>query len=1327
MKGFKRILTIILSAIFVLTVALFSVSCYKKELPDITPSDDEIEEPIEIDESNTAFVTAIYKALALGFDANVSIVGLEQTLSAKVIFANSDHGVDVFLTTDIKGQEIKLIVRMNGGKELYLSAFGFDLYANIDNLDQIGSLINDILAVGEENPSYTLDLSGISGILSSVQTANLGELVLSLVGDITGVENQTGGYDYTLALGENLAIDITVDSESNLHSITAKISEGVNLIVDGFTTVGSLPTIPEKEVVTDIETVLATVKAFAQEKVESTQDLIDAIKTLNFNALTGILESKTVSLDLALNVDGVSVVASVGVDFNDGLAITVDGSVNGINLKATVIEDEIYLSSGELKVKATFGTINNYLGLLFKDNATVTAVSEILTKFENGIDIKTLFGLVDLGSANITSIKVENETEVVVALGETVIRVDLATLNISVMLDGVSVNVTELSVGEVVSEPTETYADLAHIDGIVEKVLALVSSQEFNASVILEVNGVTLEVSNLDIVLAEQLKISANVVVKLEDKEITLSVVYDGELYITIGETKLYISAQAISEIIAIVETNKDLLLDTLKNIPEVASVLEQIPSEFNEQVITQIISAISSLTTVDGKVELVATLDGMGISASVSEVENGVSVGLTLDGIKVNGEIKSVANEIVIPEKDGYEDISSYVIDVTTALGDGTAVIESLLKADFNAIIDIVKAESVTVDISANLGNVDINGNVTVDFADGLKVKFVGQAFGLDVTAYLVSGVVYLEVGKVAVKCDIDEIIGYVNAFTENPVALPKYDGSTLTIGADGNGNMTLNVLGANIVVDLINLTASVTYGDINANVISLSASERVVLPDTDYVSLGGLNGVVNKISNQFDQKNFNISGMVNVGNTTIALDGVKIQNKGEGDYQENFDAGKLYIGGNLAVTMGDTALKFGINFIENNLYVVFNDSMKIRFTRESLDNIVGVIMDNSEELLSAFAVAGVESFKDILDGKYSISNLVSMLNAISVTDGTVKLNLDLSLLGFGNVEVGVGLDALGNLTLGVYDIDNSLTVANLTMNNDYTEESALIEPSDASSYMDMSNLDKLVEGFVYTALKDGKAYSLGGKLRVKLPLDSLLGDIIVNVTAKVRIVEKVVDGEVEQSIELHVTWDATDRPNILATTVHDDYLKFGKATLSLIDGVLYMSRMDQYYTQTGIIFKKTTWHDGEYTYKKINADEASPYIMDIICYMTGFSSSLFEGNSTGDTSEPIAYEKILTEYSLTSEESPYEHNLTLNISELLKMSMFSTGTVIISQDENLNLTGLHVEVPIKVVVTITLTLDATHDVSYTAEQGASDFAGLFEELSNHEYASFV
>jgi len=382
---------------------------------------------------------------------------------------------------------------------------------------------------------------------------------------------------------------------------------------------------------------------------------------------------------------------------------------------------------------------------------------------------------------------------------------------------------------------------------------------------------------------------------------------------------------------------------------------------------------------------------------------------------------------------------------------------------------------------------------------------------------------------------------------------------------------------------------------------------------------------------------------------------------------------------------------------------------------------------MDNSEELLSAFAVAGVESFKDILDGKYSISNLVSMLNAISVTDGTVKLNLDLSLLGFGNVEVGVGLDALGNLTLGVYDIDNSLTVANLTMNNDYTEESALTEPSDASSYMDMSNLDKLVEGFVYTALKDGKAYSLGGKLRVKLPLDSLLGDIIVNVTAKVRIVEKVVDGEVEQSIELHVTWDATDRPNILATTVHDDYLKFGKATLSLIDGVLYMSRMDQYYTQTGIIFKKTTWHDGEYTYKKINADEASPYIMDIICYMTGFSSSLFEGNSTGDTSEPIAYEKILTEYSLTSEESPYEHNLTLNISELLKMSMFSTGTVIISQDENLNLTGLHVEVPIKVVVTITLTLDATHDVSYTAEQGASDFAGLFEELSNHEYASFV
>jgi hypothetical protein len=69
----------------------------------------------------------------------------------------------------------------------------------------------------------------------------------------------------------------------------------------------------------------------------------------------------------------------------------------------------------------------------------------------------------------------------------------------------------------------------------------------------------------------------------------------------------------------------------------------------------------------------------------------------------------------------------------------------------------------------------------------------------------------------------------------------------------------------------------------------------------------------------------------------------------------------------------------------------------------------------------------------------------------------------------------------------------------------------------------------------------------------------------------------------------------------------------------------------------------------------------------------------------------------------------------------------MFSTGTVKISQDANLNLTALHVEVPINVLVTITLTLDATHDITYTAEQGASDFAGVIAELSNHEYASFV
>ena len=1282
---FKKNFIIFLIAVMALGFSAFFAGCHSS----LNEEEDkiQIEKPDEtetpIDPSTQALGESVFKLVVKGAEGDLQIAYGDVSLNANVR-ASLDGLVLAYIETEVFGMPAKLGLQFENGNKNVLAEiadekFYFDLSDTAEVAERITAVLEGRDPVvpdtenGETYPPVTiarLDLESIFSLLDNFD----GTSVLGLLTEVVGVKTDSG-FEYSVPLMENIGISLFVDNENNLKNLAV-----TGLELGGVQATAELCNIryPEEKIVPvsteeyiNIKTYLPVLENFCKDKVESVPQLIETVKNLNLSAISeilrGIKDGKTLSFNVALS-SPLDAVAAVTLDFSSGLKAKLSLSALGMQAEVYYDNGKIYILAGNVKIKCGLQDIADLLGV-FGISFDVPDLG--------GLGVNNLRETLAKISALVNGSKIEiekitaNGDEVIIALAGMEFTFNVKEISLGANFKEFGVFVTDISAGEKVIVPEENYSELSAVTPIVKNLYNAVKGGKLVLDGALEVNGTAIALENVKADV-NALAFAGNV--KIEG--IPLSATYT--------ENYLYADLAGIAQ----VKLDK---ASMEKVLGDVMGALGGLNTQINLDA-GKLLVMVKELTADETGVKLVLDLSEFGFgTAEIALAANGenTDVGLNVAGVSAELTVGTYAGEIVAPQN--YGDVSDFVRAVN---------VEKLI----SLVKEVLENKTLGAAVKLSMTGLNASGSVALDFGNGIKAGLKAVIGGNEVEVYYADGNIYLIKSGVALKATAEDI-GALTALFGGEGTLPEMSGIKIDEVYAENGALKVKLGEILLELDGESLTAKLTYGDITLSLANISAGKKVVVPEITWSNLSDALPLVKNLYNKISSMTFGLSGTLE-GARKVTFTDVRVIDSGTNGIVQDFEDGKLSIAGRVTVDDGYIH-NIDVVYTENRLYVSYNDTMKLTMGKNSLDNIVKLVKDNLDFILDGFIRS--DAVSDLFNSK-DYGKILSVLAALDIKKDEMNVTLDLSSLGSESLSISLALKEDETLAL-------SLNAANLSMNAslcDVTEE--IVAPADAANYIDVSNIEYLIEGFLVTATKESKTFVMRGSVDLAINLFGIDQTITVGLEANVRI-------NSDNSVDAYVVWDNSHPQKILGTyvmtgTIHEQAIKFGKTLVTLKDDVLYLDRMDM--KQKTFLGMTTGFENGDYEHKKIAAADCSGQTLtNVIFYIFGLQPSLL-GDGNEEDGPAMQYEKIFKNYQ---SDSPFNHRLIVATSVLAGSDMLGDLTADILLDQNKNITNVTAELVIDFVVgNITPTVNATHFVEETY-----DFTDAFQAIQNNEYSDFV
>ena len=321
-----------------------------------------------------------------------------------------------------------------------------------------------------------------------------------------------------------------------------------------------------------------------------------------------------------------------------------------------------------------------------------------------------------------------------------------------------------------------------------------------------------------------------------------------------------------------------------------------------------------------------------------------------------------------------------------------------------------------------------------------------------------------------------------------------------------------------------------------------------------------------------------FVANGIIALGDVSVELKDIKVHNSGDLlDPTTAFNNGDLTIEGTIIITASNNKQhKINISYVENFLYVSYNDSMNIKLSRESLDEIVALVkkeFNNVLDRLNYSELIPVDTFDKLTTFEFNLGIIPRVLKEISCSNGVLELGLDTSIIDFDKIIklfANVSDEDILSLTISVDEYEG-------TINLDNTEFEDIVAP--IGNYLDFSGITKLLEGAVNAILKESGEYYLQGKITLNLDsalLNKIGNNVEIDVTAVIRLVDDIIDNEVVgKKVEAYIVVNTSDKGLIMSTVSSLGFINAGTGIMVIKDGKCYIERYNKKYISNILVWK--------------------------------------------------------------------------------------------------------------------------------------------------------
>lgn len=539
----------------------------------------------------------------------------------------------------------------------------------------------------------------------------------------------------------------------------------------------------------------------------------------------------------------------------------------------------------------------------------------------------------------------------------------------------------------------------------------------------------------------------------------------------------------------------------------------------------------------------------------------------------------------------------------------------------------------------------------------------------------------------------NIDSLLKDIH-ITENSFSI-DLDTEAFNLGM-GTITPTINFTGEHLDSIVIN---GIAFNDMK---LGISISPKTYTPvhfnAEEYVQFDPALTIVDAIIPLIDQKDFRIEFDAKVEDTEGVKEDIDIEGGLQFNIEDNFGFGQ--------VTITDRDLykhniKADMKSPEEILFS-YNDTMngkfKIDTMKELLDLVKDIVANPDEHFMELFGslLDSLEAtpITKVMDGDIGAIFDEEIINSISVTDTSTKLDISLGIVGLkdNNVTFEIFYSNDGeNAYLDGLSIDVSgFEGLNIELNarlEKYSVEHEVERLDPYAEYMDFSDIRVLLELGINTSKFD--YFHFTSIVDLKIPL---IGSLKIDKKIPLDIQIRNNHGDVQVEAEF------SDIPVISLVNNNGDYNHTKSRTASLFyqDGLFYLKRVDQ--VDKKILFIGKNY---EVTYSAVyDTDYFLENVLQILLGdLFGMGESIMNmivDSTAKDDDNPtqIEYEKILRQFAYYEEESKFVVKVDLNA--LTHKDMLDTIDLVVFEDkETKQLSGIKVSLAIHVLLTISINLD--------------------------------
>ncbi|PWM70407.1 MAG: hypothetical protein DBX59_11180 [Bacillota bacterium] len=1285
-KLFKNKILLLLIVAALGCFSAFFVSCNaslnetdnsQTETPD---EDGETQKPA--DPSEEAFMWALSGVLGYGAEGELSLdLGGERIRGT--VRADFSESLLAFVDLDIKGTKVSLGMQAADGQKLVLAElFGEKLYFDLDDLPEvayrISALADETLPPVEDGayPPFVIGGTDVGALLSVLDEFNAYTLISLMNGaDIVGTPAENGGYDYRFALGDAFSADLWVDGERALKTVSLRVAAGeteISLALENIAYPETPIAAKPAEEYKNLKNYLVLIESFCKEKIESVPALIETIKNFDFGKagqlIAAVAQNKSVAFDVALTVQNTPIAAAVTLDFANGFKASVAAEVAGAEIALYYAEDTLYLNAGAIALQCSLETVGEILSMFGVERTALADLPALLKNFAAGIEIEYISAEGDKIYAGVSGLEIEFDTK---------------TFSLKISSEAFSAQLNALAAGGRVDVPAAEYSDAAHLLPVAKALIGIVESGGAAIDGAVSAGGTEITLGNVRVSL-KPFGLSGNVGVA------------GMEFAAVFAEDKLYLSGDNFPAVSLDSAALLKILLSVSAKLPSAASVA-----------VSDILGFVESFSADESGLLLQLNLQSIGAGKaqlSVSAENGGVSVQISSDVFDAELLAAPFAGTVEPPV--GHNDISGFI---------KAADLDYLMEV----VSSVMEAKSLGGSISLNMPALSLEGDVTLDFADGLKAAVGVTLGGSDIRLFYADNVIYLLKDGVALSATGEEIESLLKLFGAD--AKGAVDLSSVNVYEE-DGKLKIALGGAVISVDGETMRVGVSYGDMVAELDRVGAGDAVVVPAAEYSEFAAIGEVAESLYKMIGGMKFEVAGSFDLNGTQIVFENARVYSTGDGrDLTADFNSGKISLGGTLLV--GGTH-KIQVSFDGTNMYLCYNDAMKVVMSKSSLDVVAKVLKENFAFILDGFVKA--DELTDMVNAK-DYGAIVSALRSLKSYRDEAQLPVVELEIGLGDGAIGLVLRKTAENGVGVTLAENQT----FTITKSDVSEAPVTAPADADVYMNLSDISYLADAFFKTANKN--VFKLSGDIKVNLNVLGIKADLSVGLEANVRI-NKNAEGRIT-GVDAYVVFDNTrvakkgsqDVENTTVSAIHDLALKYGKSVITFTGDTLYIDRMNMkksletvswWPIKSGYQFAETA-----YEHKKIAAaDCTGDALKDLIFYALGVNTNLvnmFKFDGTPDIASALGG------YSSGNVVNgvPQEHNVTLNLAALTGSDMFKPSTFRIAANAENLLVGLNVEELLIDfgVGTVKVGLSAENDLDGVLDESC------FEEYLNNEYQPFI